>query len=149
MRLEIGTWITSGLADVAESDPGLLLFMLIGFVPFVAMVVVGLMIFAIITGVLMLITGMGIASVSVFIGWYHRSVRKGLNTFFYLCFAGAGIVAALLLLFLLDLLNVSAVSHASFCVSIIAAGAIAGWVCFAIIKRIGRWIRQRWLTQYS
>lgn len=126
----------AGIADVADNDPGLFLIMLIALLALVFMVVAGTFIILFIAGILMLLVGAGILSLSVFAGWYHNSVGKGINTFLNLSFITAGIIAALLLLLVLDIFNVQAVTTTSFCVSVIAAGGIAGWICIRITKQV-------------
>ena len=126
----------AGDADVVDSDPGLFLMMLIALLAIVFMVVVGTLIILFIAGVVLLLVGAGILSLSVFAGWYHNSVGKGISTFLNLSFITAGIIAALLLLLVFDIFNVQAVATTSFCVSVIVAGGIAGWICISIAKRI-------------
>lgn len=126
----------AGVADVVDSDPGLFLMMLIGLLALVFIVLAGTLIVLFIAGVVLLLVGAGILSLSVFAGWYHNSVGKGVSTFLNLSFITAGVIAALLLLLVLDIFNVQAVTTTSFCVSVIVAGGIAGWICISITKRI-------------
>jgi hypothetical protein len=126
----------AGVADVAENDPVVFVAMMVLLLGFVGMIIAGLFIFAVLAGIVILMAAMGILSLSLFAGWYTRSVSKGVHTFFTLSFATMGGTGGLLLLLVLYLLHVSWVSSAEFCVSIVVAGALAGWVCLLIIKKI-------------
>lgn len=138
----------AGVADVVDSDPGLFLMMLIALIAIVFMVVVGTLIILFIAGVLLLLVSAGILSLSVFAGWYHNSVGKGISTFLNLSFITAGVIAGFLLLLVLDIFNVQAVTTTSFCVSVIVAGGIAGWICISITKRIMQLLLNR-LNKYN
>lgn len=126
----------AGIADVAEEDPGLFMMMVIIILAFVIMMLAGIIIICLVAGIVMLLVGAGILSLSVFAGWYHNSIVKGISTFLKISFITGGIVAALLLLLVLDIFNVHAVATTSFCVSVIVAGGIAGWISVNIAKSI-------------
>jgi hypothetical protein len=84
---------TAGIADVAESDPGLFVFMMIfALGAFVSAVVCCLLI--LLAGILMAgIAATGIVSVSILTGFYRRSLRAGWKMFWLLggFFLGASV----------------------------------------------------------
>jgi len=126
----------AGVADVAESDPGLFIVMMMLLAGFIAMVLFLMVFFALVAGILLLLAGAGIVSLSVLSAWYHRSLAKGLSTFFLLCLMAAGCGAAALGLFILSLFNVAWASDPTHNTLIICAGAAAGWVSSRIILKV-------------
>ena len=87
----------AGIADVAEDDPGLFIFMM-----FMLMVIIlALMFTVVLAGVfwalLMGLAFAGIVSMSVFMGWYQKSVSAGLIWFVLLCFGFVGVGRGMLI----------------------------------------------------
>lgn len=137
LLLPLPALAAAGLADVADDDPNLFIVMMAMLLALVCMTLAGLLIFAVFVGIIVLLMAMGIFSVSVISGWYHRSFAKGVSTFFRLSLVAMGIVGSGLLLLVLDIFHVPLVSSLSFCVLVVIAGGVAGWVCFNVIERLG------------
>jgi hypothetical protein len=100
------------------------------------MVALGILVFAVLAGLIALLAGMGIASLSVLVGWYHRSLRKGASTFLQHSLVAAGAATGILVLLAIAIFQVPFTLSTLFCVGIIASGAVAGWVCSVFIKTI-------------
>lgn len=137
----------AGVADVADDDPNLFVVMIAMLLAFFVLVLVGLLGFALFVGGVLLLAGMGIFSVSVILGWFHRSFTKGLSIFFRLSLVAAGLVGSGLLLFVLYILEVPLVAAPAFWILMAFAGAAAGWVCFSLIKRLGKLLVGRFVAR--
>lgn len=85
----------AGITDVAESDPGLFVVMmmiLLGLMVLFAFAVVATMIVIVMTAVL---ASAGVLSLSLFAGLYKRSASAGIKTLVYASFSGLGLLGGL------------------------------------------------------
>lgn len=89
----------AGIADVADEDPGLFMFMMIFLVGLIVAIIVSLIGAGLLALFIFLLTAAGILSVSVFMAWYKRSVYTGLKWFVYLSFCIAGMVGGITCVF--------------------------------------------------
>src|SRR5688572_12264154 len=81
----------AGVTDVAEEDPGLFMLMMFMLLVIVAALVLTAIFAAIFWMLLLVLAFAGIVSVSVFMGWYQKSVSAGLIWFVLLCFGFVGL----------------------------------------------------------
>ena len=82
----------AGIADVADTDPGLfmvMMFILIGFIGALLLGVIALLLTCLI---LFLLTSAGMLSVSLFMGLYHRSLKTGIKTLILSAFSLFGVI---------------------------------------------------------
>jgi hypothetical protein len=86
----------AGVADVADSDPGLFMLMMIILVGLFVAILVSLVGASMLGGFIALLTAAGILSFSVFMGWYKKSIYTGVKWFVYLSFGVAGMAGVLL-----------------------------------------------------
>ncbi|WP_276135206.1 hypothetical protein [Polluticoccus soli] len=137
----------AGVADVADDDPNLFVVMMAMLLAFVVLMLIGLLVFALFVGGALLLAGMGIFSLSVISGWYHRSFVKGVSTFFRLSLVAMGLVGGVLFALVLHLLKVPLASYPSTWILVAVAGAAAGWVSFYFIKRLGKLLVDKFVAR--
>ena len=137
----------AGIADVAADDPGLFMFMMIiAFGVIVAILFV--MVCAVVIAMLLLfLSAVGILSLSVFMGWYKKSLYTGVQWFVFLSFGVTGMAGVLMVALL-----VTRFGHSDYSLNTLlswgipsglAGGLLAGWlVLFA-----GRLIYRRFFGQ--
>lgn len=142
----MSAFASAGVADVAGEDSGLFLFMMALLFGFVGMIVFGVLILMIIALIVLLLTGAGVFSLSVLVGWYHNSVAKGLNTFLYLGMSSLGIFGGIGILILLSMFDAPWVDSVLFISMILISGALAGWFIAHILKKIVRYISSKITT---
>lgn len=80
----------AGVADVADSDPGLFMVMMIILIGFLIGIIACFALAAVLAFFIFLLTAAGIFSFSVFMAWYRRSIYSGVKWFIYLSFCFAG-----------------------------------------------------------
>lgn len=81
----------AGVADVADSDPGLFIVMMCILIGFIGAIFMGLILIAFVCLFIGLLSLIGITSIATVAGIYGRSFRKGLSWFFRLGFTAAGL----------------------------------------------------------
>ena len=137
----------AGIADVAEDDPGLFIFMM-----FMLMVIIlALMFTVVLAGVfwalLMGLAFAGIVSMSVFMGWYQKSVSAGLIWFVLLCFGFVGVGGGMLIY--LFAVGVSDWEYNTGNMLLYAApagllgGLLAGWIFLKVMKRLLEFVKTK------
>lgn len=85
----------AGVADVADSDPGLFIVMMLFLAGLLGAVTAGAFICFFVFTIIIATIATGLLSASVLIGLYHRSVKSGFRTLIYLTFIGIGFAGAL------------------------------------------------------
>lgn len=132
----------AGIADVAEDDPGLFMMMMIFLLGLVVAILISLVIAGMVALFIFLLTAAGILSVSVFMGWYKRSIYTGVKWFVYLSFSIAGIAGVSLVCLLLHRFRDMDYSLKTLLSWSIPAGLIggllAGWVVLTVSRAVYR-----------
>ena len=132
----------AGIADVADEDPGLFIFMMIFLLGLIVSIFVCLIGAAILALFAFLLVAAGIVSVSVFVGLYKRSVFTGLKWFIYLSFGIAGALGVSLLCFLLYQFGDTSYSLNTLLSwgipAGLAGGLLGGWILLTISKAVYR-----------
>jgi hypothetical protein len=139
----------AGVADVADSDPGLfivMMCMLLGAlgICFLIFILTGL---AVLGGILLVASG--IVSVAFWIGLYNRSYSDALKWFLILVFGVMGIVGGCLFAFLLHMiwLEKEPLSEVMGWGTFIggASGSLSGWGIFKAIRYVFDFVKRRYL----
>lgn len=81
----------AGVADVADTDPGLFLFMMIILIGFLWAIIGFLALVALAAIAFLLLAAMGVFTISAFVAWYRKSLLAGLKTSLYLAAGLIGI----------------------------------------------------------
>lgn len=138
----------AGVADVAEDDPGLLVFMLFIAIGWVFAAFLCLIAAAIAVAVILGMVAAGIVSASVLIGWYQRSIYKGVKWFVYFLFAFGGLFAGALvglIFYRIQHYKYSLAETLSWGISVGAiSGLLAGWVLVNISRIVYRKLAVRY-----
>lgn len=92
----------AGVADVADSDPGLFMVMIIFLIGFLVAVIACFAVAIVLALFIFLLTAAGIVSFSVFMAWYRRSIYSGVKWFVYLSFCFAGMAGTAFVCLLVD-----------------------------------------------
>jgi hypothetical protein len=133
--------------DVAETDPGLFMFMMI--------FAVGTLVSAIVCCVLIMVAGMflagmaatGVVSVSILVGYSRRSVSAGWKTLWLLGGFSLGAIVATMLYGALCYFSTYIFSGWSYIMIVITAGIagglVAGWVGKRLLKMVIRRVIQK------
>lgn len=125
----------AGVGDVAEEDPGLFVFMMIFLLGLIVAILFALSGAGLLGLFIFLLTAGGILSVSVFMGWYKRSVYTGLKWFVYLSFCVAGMAGVTLVCLLLHRFEDTGYSLKTLLSwglpAGLAGGLLAGWIVLA------------------
>ena len=132
----------AGIADVADEDLGLFMFMMIFLLGFIVAIIVSLIGASLLALFIFLLTAAGILSVSVFMGWYKRSIYTGLKWFVYLSFSIAGMVGVSLVCLLLHRFGDTGYTLKTLLSWGIPAGLtgglLAGWLVLTISRAVYR-----------
>jgi hypothetical protein len=130
----------AGVADVADTDPGLfmvMMFILIGFIGALLLTCL----------VLFLLTSAGIVSVSLFMGLYHRSLKTGIKTLIFSAFSLFGVVggAAGYLLFsiLKDIPMKAGYTLGLSMLAGLGGGLLTGWLFSILFGRFYSYLGKR------
>lgn len=83
----------AGIADVADTDPGLFMVMMFILIGFIGALLLGLIAILLTCLLLFLLTSAGIVSISLFMGVYHRSLKAGVKTLILSAFSFFGVIA--------------------------------------------------------
>ncbi len=128
----------AGIADVADSDPGLFMVMMIFLIGFLVAVIACLALAAVLALFIFLLTAAGIVSFSIFMAWYRRSIYSGVKWFIYLsfCFAGmAGTAFVCLLANGFGNASYSLKTMLSWGIPIgVVGGLVGGWTLLTVSK---------------
>ncbi|MBO9564741.1 MAG: hypothetical protein J7621_18325 [Niastella sp.] len=128
----------AGVADVADSDPGLFMVMMIFLIGFLVAVIACLALAAVLGIFIFLLTAVGIVSFSIFMAWYRRSIYSGVKWFIYLsfCFAGmAGTTFVCLLAEGFGNASYSLKTMLSWGIPIgFAGGLMGGWILLTVSR---------------
>lgn len=135
-------WDQAGIADVAETDPGLFMFMMI--------FALGALVSAIVCCVLIMVAGIflagmaatGIVSVSILVGYSRRSVSAGWKTLWLLGGFLLGAIVATILYGAICYFSTYTFSGWYYIMIVIpagiAGGLVAGWVGKQLLKVVFR-----------
>lgn len=130
----------AGVADVADSDPGLFMVMMIVLIGFLIGIFACFALAAALALFIFLLTAAGIFSFSVFMAWYRRSIYSGVKWFIYLsfCFAGmAGTAFVCLLAEEFGNASYSLKTTLSWGIPIgLAGGLLSGWVLLTVSRML-------------
>ena len=122
----------AGVADVADSDPGLFMVMIIFLIGFLIAVIACLAMAAVLAFFIFLLTAAGIVSLSVFMAWYRRSIYSGIKWFIYLSFSLAGMAGTAIVCLLAEEFGNASYSlrtTLSWGIPIgLAGGLLSGWI---------------------
>lgn len=132
----------AGVADVAEDDPGLFVFMMIFLLGLIVAGIFALIGAGIIALFVFLLTAAGILSVSVLMGWYKKSFYTGLQWFVYLSFCAAGLVGVAFVCFLVHRFGDTGYSLKTMLSwglpAGLAGGLLGGWMVLMVGRAIYR-----------
>lgn len=132
----------AGIADVAEDDPDISVMMLMLLLGVGVAIIISLVVAGMVALFIFLLTVAGILSVSVFMGWYKRSIYTGVKWFVYLSFSIAGIAGVSLVCLLLHRFRDMDYSLKTLLSWGIPAGLIggllAGWVVLTVARAVYR-----------
>jgi hypothetical protein len=137
----------AGVADVAEDDPGLLIFMMmiaIGWIGIFFLSALGVLILA---AIALGLIAAGIITSSVLVGWYRRSVFSGVKWFVYVSFAGAGAVGGAIGSMLLHHFVDSGYSYGKWLGWGIPIGIIGGLLSAWVLIKISRYVYTRYILK--
>lgn len=133
----------AGIADVADEDPGLFMFMMIFLLGLIVAIIVSLIGASLLALFIFLLTAAGILSASVFMAWYKKSFYTGLKWFVYLSFSIAGMVGVSLVCLLLCRfgdIGYTLKTLVSWGVPAgLAGGLLAGWLVLTISRVVYRY----------
>ena len=82
----------AGIADVADTDPGLFMVMMFILIGFIGALLLGVIAMLLTCLVVFFLTSAGILSVSLFMGLYHRSLKTGIKTLILSAFSLFGVI---------------------------------------------------------
>ena len=137
----------AGVADVAEEDPGLFMVMMMILLVLMAALVLTAIFAAMFWMLMLALAFAGIVSVSVFMGWYQKSVSAGLIWFVLLCFGFVGMSSGLLIY--LFVVGVSDWEYSTANMLLYAApagllgGLLTGWIFVMVMKRLLGFVRKK------
>ena len=137
----------AGVADVAEDDPGLLLFMMaiaIGWIGIFFLSVIGVLVLA---AIALGLTAAGVITSSLLIGWYRRSVYSGVKWFVYVSFALAGALGGAIGSMLLHHVADTGYSTGKWLVWGIPIGMIGGLLSAWVLIKISRYVYGRYIAK--
>ncbi|RYY64368.1 MAG: hypothetical protein EOO13_18580 [Chitinophagaceae bacterium] len=127
-----------GVADVADNDPGLFVFMMFILLCFGFTLAVGIIISTVILCILAVFALMGIMSVSVLMGWWQRSFLSGLSWFLRLCFIVGGVGVSWLVVFLGLMIRDVDTDAIPLFLAATGAGALGGLFCSMVFIKASR-----------
>jgi hypothetical protein len=137
----------AGIADVADTDPGLFMVMMFILIGFIGALLLGLIALLLTCLVIFLLTSAGIVSVSLFMGLYHRSLKTGIKTLILSAFSLFGVIggAAGYLLFSI-FKNIHLKAGYTLGLSLLAGlggGLLTGWLFSILFGRFYSYLGKR------
>jgi hypothetical protein len=137
----------AGVADVADTDPGLFMAMMFILIGFIGALLLGIIALLLTCLVLFLLTSAGIVSVSLFMGLYHRSLKTGIKTLIFSVFSLFGVVggAAGYLLFsiLKDIPMKAGYTLGLSMLAGLGGGLLTGWLFSMLFGRFYSYLGKR------
>jgi hypothetical protein len=137
----------AGIADVADTDPGLFMVMMFILIGFIGALLLGIIALLLTCLILFLLTSAGIVSVSLFMGLYHRSLKTGIKTLIFSAFSLFGVVggAAGYLLFsiLKDIPMKAGYTLGLSMLAGLGGGLLTGWLFSILFGRFYRYLGKR------
>ena len=137
----------AGIADVADTDPGLFMVMMFILIGLFGALLLGLIAILLICLLLFLLTSAGIVSVSLFMGLYHRSLKTGIKTLIFSAFSLFGVVggAAGYLLFsiLKDIPMKAGYTLGLSMLAGLGGGLLTGWLFSILFGRFYSYLGKR------
>ena len=141
----------AGIADVADSDPGLFIFMMFMLMVMIAALLLTIILAMAFWGILMALTFAGIVSLSVFMGWYQNSVRAGVLWFIWLCFGAVGVGSGVIVYLIVLSLSDWTFSWGHLLLYAVPAGLlggmIAGWIFLKVMRRLVEFVKAKFVVE--
>jgi hypothetical protein len=137
----------AGVADVAEDDPGLLLFMMaiaIGWIGILFLSLLGVLVMA---AIALGLTAAGIVTSSLLVGWYRKSVYSGVKWFVYVSFALAGALGGAIGSMLLRHFVDTGHPYGKWLGWGIPIGMIGGLLSAWVLIKISRYVYDRYIVK--
>lgn len=132
----------AGIADVADADPGLFIFMMIFLLGLLVAITVCFACAAMLALFVFLLVAAGIVSASVFMAVYKKSIYTGVQWLVYLSFCIAGIGGITLLCILLNYWGNTGYTLKTLLLwgmpAGLVGGLLAGWIVLTALKAIYR-----------